>query len=122
MVSPAIDMLSGFMTPWMKPTSCQLATRAAVRPTTASNRAACGLELDVAAHAVLIDDLAEQHRAAIAELRHPVAELMAGIGHGQRLGPVRHPVAAEDRRPVRRIQRPRVEPELPGQRLVQPDQ
>ena len=43
-------------------------------------------ELDVATDAVAAHDLAQQDGAAIAELRHEVAELVAGIGKRNRLG------------------------------------
>ena len=43
MVSPAIDVLSVFMTPWMKPTSSQRATRSAWRAITALEQRAIGL-------------------------------------------------------------------------------
>ena len=49
-------------------------------------RGARALELDVAPHARAIDHLAQQDGAAIAELRHEVAELVAGIGERDRLG------------------------------------
>ncbi len=203
MVSPAIDMLSVFITPWMKPTSCQRATsdalardhgveqrairvpgaggvrivprryivgeqlhrfavaalgeelegadtdmaagdagedRARLRPVLAQDLFARGdggerarggnaerghrfaddelaqdgpkrrapvaatrerrrtraLELDVAAGAVVAAHFAQKDRAPVAQLRHPVAELVARIGHGQRLGTLRHAIARED--------------------------
>jgi MFS family permease len=49
-------------------------------------RAARALEGDVAAPAVAVDHLAEQQRAAVAELRREAAELVAGVGLGDRLG------------------------------------
>src|SRR6185437_15071187 len=54
------------------------------------------LELDVATDAVLVDDLAKQDGAAVAELGHKMPELMAGIGHRDRLGTVGQPLAGED--------------------------
>ena len=59
-------------------------------------RRAGALELDVAAHAVAVDDLAEQDRAAVAELRHEMAELVAGIGHRDRLGALGNALAGQD--------------------------
>ena len=44
------------------------------------------LELDIPADAVLVDDLAEQDGAAVAELGNEVPELVAGIGHRDRIG------------------------------------
>ena len=61
-------------------------------------RAAGALELDVAALAVAVDDLAEQERAAVAELGHEVAELVAGVEPGERLGALGHLVAGEESR------------------------
>ncbi len=49
-------------------------------------RRAGALELDVAADAVLVDHLAEQDGAAVAQLRHELPELVAGIGHRDRVG------------------------------------
>ncbi len=48
-------------------------------------RAPRALELDVAPLAVLADDLAEQDRATVAELRDEVAELVARVGQRDRL-------------------------------------
>ena len=80
------------------------------------------LELDVAADAVAVDDLAEQDGAAVAELRHEVAELVAGIGHGDRLGAIGEALSGEDFRPFRALQHVGIEPEMDGQRPVELDQ
>jgi hypothetical protein len=53
------------------------------------------LESDVEAPALAIEDLAEQHGAAIAELRREASELVAGVGLGDRLRAFRHGVAGE---------------------------
>ena len=66
------------------------------------------LELDVAADAVDIDDFAEQDGAAVAELRHEIAELVAGIGHGDRFG------AVGQRACRRGFRRPQGSPAGPG--------
>ena len=76
------------------------------------------LELDVAAHAVAVDDLAEQDGAAIAELRHEMAELVPGIGHRDWLGPLRQPVACQHLDALGRGQPVRLEPEMPGEVIV----
>ena len=85
-------------------------------------RGAGALELDVAAHAVGIDDLAEKNGPAITELRHEVAELVAGIGHGERLAELGHPVARKDRHALGRRKQSGIEPELAGEILVQPNE
>ena len=54
------------------------------------------LELDVPADAVLVDDLAEQDRAAIAELGNKLPELVAGVGHGDGVGSIRNRFAGQD--------------------------
>ena len=84
-------------------------------------RLARPLELDVAAAAMPVDHLPKQDRAAVAELRHEGAELVPGIGHGERFGALRHLVAGEDRRPVP-FERLDIEPELFGKRPVELDQ
>ena len=66
-----------------------------------------------------VDDLAQQDRAAVAELRHEVAELVAGIGQRDRLGALGQPVAGEDLDALGRRQRVRVEAELRGERPVE---
>src|SRR6187455_2455798 len=53
-------------------------------------------ENGVAADAVAVDDLAEQDGAAIAELRYEMPELVAGIGHRNRVGAVRQALSGED--------------------------
>src|SRR6202000_2319850 len=61
------------------------AERRAAVATARERRRAGALELDVAADAVDVDHLTEQDGAAIAELWHEMAELVAGIGHGDRI-------------------------------------
>ena len=88
---------------------------AAVAPARKRRRAG-PLELDVAADAVLVDDFAEQDGAAVAELGHEMAELVAGIGHRDRVGPIREALSGEDFGPFRALQQVRIEAELDGQR------
>ena len=76
---------------------------AAVAPARERRRARA-LELDVAADAVGVDDFAEQDGAAVAELRHEMAELVAGIGHRDRVGAVGHAFAGEDFGALRALQ------------------
>ena len=80
------------------------------------------LELDVAADAVPVDDLAEQNGAAVAELRHEMAELVAGIGHGDGVGAFRQAFSGEDFGALGRCELVRIEPKLDGELPVQLDQ
>ena len=84
---------------------------AAVAPARKRRRAG-PLELDVAADAVGVDHLAEQDGAAVAELRHEMAELVAGIGHRDRVGAVGEPLAGEDFGAFRAVEPVRIEPEM----------
>ena len=60
-------------------------------------RASGALELDVASPPVVADDLAEQDRAPVAELRDEPAELMPGVRERDRLRACRDLVADEQR-------------------------
>ena len=80
------------------------------------------LELDVAADAVLVDDFAEQDGPAVAELGDEMAELVAGIGHRDRVGAVRQALSGEDFGAFRALQHVGIEPEMDGERPVQLDQ
>ena len=79
------------------------------------------LELDVAAHAVAIDHLAEKNGTSVTELRYESPKLVAAISHGKRLASLGHPVAREDLHALRRGKLSRIEPEVPGKFLVQPN-
>ncbi len=59
-------------------------------------RRAGALELNVTADAVGVDNLAEQDGAAVTELRHEMTELVAGIGHRNRVGAVGDTLARQD--------------------------
>ena len=85
-------------------------------------RRARPLELDVTADTVGVDHLAEQDGAAVPELRHEMTELVAGIGHRNRVGAVGDPLAGEDLGALRAVEPIRVEAEMEGQRPVQFDQ
>jgi hypothetical protein len=80
------------------------------------------LELDVAADAVPIDDLAEQDRSSVAELGHELPELVAGIGHGDGVGSIRNRLPGQDFGALGGLQGGRIEPELDRQGPVQLDQ
>ena len=94
---------------------------AAVAPARERRRAR-SLELDVAADAVPVDDFAEQDGPAVAELGHEMAELVAGIGHRDRVGAIGEALSGEDFGPFRALQHVRIEAEMDGQRPVQLDQ
>ena len=79
-------------------------------------RRAGPLELDVAADAVLVDDFAEQDGAAIAQLGHKMPELVAGIGHRDRVGALGDALAGQNLGAFRAIEQVRIEPELDSQR------
>ena len=97
------------------------------------------LELQVAALAAAVDQFTQQDGAAVAKLRHEVAELVAGVGHRQRQRARRNDVAGEhsggvgaagktqlggqgvvERQQVRRLHRRGIHalPELSGQLRV----
>ena len=94
---------------------------AAVAPA-GKRRRARSLELDVAADAIGVDHLAEQDGAAVAELRHEMSELMAGIGHRDRLGALGKPFSRENLGPFRAVEPVGIEAKLERQRPVQLDQ
>ena len=80
------------------------------------------LELDVAARAIDIDNLSEKNGAAVAELRHEGAELVAGIGHREGFAELWHRIP---RRKSRRLPARRalgIEPKVSGELVVQPDE
>jgi hypothetical protein len=79
------------------------------------------LELDVAARAVAIDHLAEKNGTSVTELRYESPELVAGISHGERLASLGHPVACENLHTRRCGKLSRIEPEMPGEFLIQPN-
>ena len=68
-----------------------------------------------------IDDLADQDRPPVAQERHELTKLMAGIGHAQRFGAGGYRIAGKDRRPLA-LQRIGIEPKLDRQRPVELDQ
>ena len=95
--------------------------RASVAPP-GKRRWASPLELDVAAHAVAIDNLAEKNGTSVTELRYESSELVAGISHGERLASLGHPVARKDFDTLRCGKLPRIELEMPGELLVHPNE
>ena len=84
-------------------------------------RRARPLELDVAAHAIAIDHLAKKNGTSVAKLRYETPELVARIGHGERIASIGHPVARENLHTVRCGKLSRIELEKPGEFLVQPN-
>ena len=79
------------------------------------------LELDITAHAIAIDHLAEKNGTSVTELRYEGPELVAGISHGERLASLGHPVARENLHTLRGGKLSRIEPEMPGEFLIQPN-
>jgi len=71
--------------------------------------------------AVAIDHLAEKNGTSVTELRYEGPELVAGISHGERLASLGHPVARENLHTLRGGKLSRIEPEMPGEFLVQPN-
>ncbi len=61
-----------------------------------------------------VDDLAQQDRAAVAQLRHEVAELVAGVGQRNRLRAFGDPIAGEDLDTLGRCVEPRIERRAAG--------
>jgi hypothetical protein len=79
-------------------------------------------QLNVPAHAICIDDLAQKNGPAITKLRHEGSELVAGIGHGERLARVRHAVAREHCDAFCRHEHFGIKPKVPGECFIQPDE
>ena len=79
------------------------------------------LQLDVAAP-LAADHLAEQDRPPVPELGHEIAELVPGIGRGERLGALGHAVAGERRDALGAGEPVGIEAEIERQRPVEPDQ
>ena len=70
MVSPAIDMLSVFITPWMKPTRIQLRDQLGLaRSTTCSSSARYGVSAAGRIRVVAGDDVVGERRIALDVLR-----------------------------------------------------
>jgi hypothetical protein len=76
--------------------------------------------LDVPADAVAIDNLAQQNRPAISELRNERPVLVASVGHREGGGALRYPVACEDRNALRRGKGSGVKIEVRRELFVQP--
>ena len=79
-------------------------------------------ELDVVPHAISSDELAEQDRSSIAQLRIPAAELVAGVDHGDRLGPIGHAIAGDHLDSSIRLEPIRVDTQVSGQLMVHTNQ
>ncbi len=78
--------------------------------------------MNVAAHAGAALHLPEQDGAAIPKLRNEMAELMAGIGHGDRLHPRRQDISRKSGRQRLRVEVADVEPQLRGERVIESQQ
>src|SRR6185436_15735589 len=73
-------------------------------------------------HAINIDELTQKNGTAITKLRNEGSELVAGIGHGERLTRLWHPVAREDRNAFFRLEHFGIKPKAPGKCFVHPDE
>jgi hypothetical protein len=85
-------------------------------------RRAGAFELDVAAHAGAVDDLAKKNGASITELRDESPELVASISHGERLATPGHQVTREHLHTLGRDKPFWIEPEVQGELCIQADQ
>jgi len=94
------------------------AERGAAIAAARKRRRARALELDVAADTVGVDHLAEQDGAAVTKLGNEVAELVPGIGHRDRVGAVRNPLAGQNLDTLRASKQFRIEAEMERQRPV----
>src|SRR5205807_3777647 len=90
--------------------------------TAGKGRASRALELDVAANAGAVEDLAHENRPAIAQLWNENAELVPRISHADRLGSAGNDVATEDLREGVAIDRIDVQPQVLRERPVERDQ
>ena len=96
------------------------AQRGTAVATAGEGRPPGALELDVAPRAVSPHHLAEQDGAPVAELRHELAELMPGIGEGDRLRTFGHAIAGQDLHTLRADQTVGIEPQALGQLGIHP--
>src|SRR5207248_4242882 len=81
---------------------------------------ATALELDIMAHVVQVQNLAQQDGASVTELRHEMTELVTGIGRCYRHRIRWKPIAGENRDALRRCQRVGIDAELPGEPAIDP--
>ena len=70
---------------------------------------------------IAIDHLAEKNGTSVTELGYESPELVAGISRGERLASLGHPVARKNLHTLRGGKFFRIEPEMPGEFLVQPN-
>ena len=96
--------------------------RGSAVPTAGERGAARTLELDIVAHTIAPQDLAQQVGAAVAELRDEMPELVPGIGDGQRLGAHGHQVAGQNRHALLACESFRIQPQAAGEFYIQLDQ
>lgn len=86
---------------------------------TGERRRPRALQLNVPAHAVFVAHFTQQDRAAVAKLRHPIAELVTRIRHCQGLGARRQAVAAQHGDAVFGREKVDIEIELAGKLRVE---
>ena len=82
-------------------------------------RASGAFEGDVAPLPVAVDQLAQQQRAAVSQLRREATELVSGIGLCDRLGALRQHIAGQPGGALGTLQRIRRQAQFIGQRRVQ---
>ncbi len=85
-------------------------------------RASGALEGDVVAIAERVDDLTQEQRSTVAELRVEATELVAGVGLCNRSGTGGHRVAGEDRGAQLTVERVSVQAERLGKLMVEAEQ
>ena len=78
--------------------------------------------MDVAQAPVVIDELAEQQRAPVAQPRDVAAELMPGVGLGDRGGAAGDQVAHQETQPIGTPQPGGVQAEFRGKPLIEHEQ
>lgn len=91
-------------------------------PPAGEGRAARVLQGHVPSSPVPVDDLAEQQRAPVPDLRREAPELVTGVGLRERLGARRHPVPREDRSALRPPQQLRIQTQVPRVGVVELEQ
>ncbi len=80
------------------------------------------LQLNVAAHAGAVERLPQQDGATVTKLRYEMAELMARIGHRDRLRTLRYDISGKEPRQRLGVEIAEFEPQLCAKRVIESDQ